>query len=88
VWEAFRLVFDNFLGNHEVRKYRQLVQQMLEDYRMVGCNMLLKVHFLHSHLDFFPTNLADISDEHGERLHQDISTAEKLQICTRGNQVE
>ena len=35
-----------------------------------------KLHILHSHLDFFPPNLGDVSDEHGERFHQDISTME------------
>ena len=29
--------------------------------------------FLRSHLDFFPENLATVSDEHGEQFHQDIS---------------
>ncbi|GBO02166.1 hypothetical protein AVEN_171774-1 [Araneus ventricosus] len=32
------------------------------------CNMSL-----HSHLEFFPENLVSVSDEHGERFHQDIS---------------
>jgi hypothetical protein len=39
--------------------------------------MSLKVHFLDSHLDFFPENLGVFSDEHGERFHQDISNMEK-----------
>ena len=39
--------------------------------------MSLKIHFLHSHLDFFPPNLGDVSDEHGERFHQDICQMEK-----------
>ncbi|UYV73934.1 hypothetical protein LAZ67_11001501 [Cordylochernes scorpioides] len=26
--------------------------------------MSLKIHFLHSHLDFFPDNLGAVSDEH------------------------
>jgi hypothetical protein len=39
--------------------------------------MFLKVHFLDSHLDFFPENLSTVSDEHGERFHQDISTIDK-----------
>jgi hypothetical protein len=34
--------------------------------------MSLKVHFLGSHLDFLPENLGAVSDEHGERFHQDI----------------
>ncbi|UYV67412.1 hypothetical protein LAZ67_5000499 [Cordylochernes scorpioides] len=43
----------------------------------LGCNMSLKIHFLHSHLDFFPDNLGAVSDEHGERFHQAISSMEK-----------
>ena len=38
--------------------------------------MSLKMHFLHSHLDFFPSNLGEVSDEQGERFHQDISVIE------------
>lgn len=34
--------------------------------------MSLKIHFLHSHLSFFPKNLGDESDEHGERFHQQM----------------
>jgi hypothetical protein len=32
--------------------------------------------FLDSHLDFSPQNLGNVSDEHGERFNQDISTME------------
>jgi hypothetical protein len=39
--------------------------------------MSLKVHFLGSHLDFFPENLGAVSDEQGERFHQDIYNMEK-----------
>ena len=35
--------------------------------------MSLKLHFLLSHLDFFYENMGAVSDEHGERFHQDIS---------------
>ena len=31
------------------------------------CRMSLKIHFLHSHLNFFPLNLGAVSDEHEER---------------------
>ena len=34
--------------------------------------MSLKIHVLHSHLDFFPENLGDEGDEHVERFHQQI----------------
>ncbi|KDR22417.1 hypothetical protein L798_02510, partial [Zootermopsis nevadensis] len=36
-----------------------------------------KMHFLPSHLDFFPSNCGAFSDEHGERFHQDISAMEQ-----------
>ncbi|GFX49456.1 uncharacterized protein TNCV_3342341 [Trichonephila clavipes] len=34
--------------------------------------MSVKVHFFHSHLDYFPENLGAVSEEQGERFHQDI----------------
>jgi hypothetical protein len=39
--------------------------------------MSLKVHFLVSHLNYLTENLGAVSDEHGERFHQDISNMEK-----------
>lgn len=39
--------------------------------------MSLKIHMLYSHLDVFPENLGAVSDEQGERFHQDISFIEK-----------
>ena len=39
--------------------------------------MNLKLHFLHSHLDFFPSNLVDFSEEEGERFHQDVKEMER-----------
>jgi len=34
------------------------------------------MHFLDSHLDFFPSNLGEVSEEQGERIHQGISVIE------------
>ncbi|KAJ8703931.1 hypothetical protein PYW07_011074 [Mythimna separata] len=65
------------LGNHKSDSYRELVSELLLSYQALGCNMSLKIHFLDSHLDFFPDNLGAASDEHGERFHQDISSMEK-----------
>ena len=39
--------------------------------------MSRKIHFRHSHFDFFTENCVAVSDEHGERFHQDISSMEK-----------
>jgi hypothetical protein len=38
--------------------------------------MSVKVHYLRSHLDRFPENLGDLSEEQGERFHQGIKTME------------
>jgi hypothetical protein len=32
--------------------------------------MSVKLHYLHSHLEFFRQNLGDVSEEHGECFHQ------------------
>ena len=39
--------------------------------------MSLNIHFLQSHLDFFPQNISKVSDEQGERFHQDIMAMEE-----------
>ena len=39
--------------------------------------MNIKVYFLHSHLDKFPDNCSNMSDEQGERFNQDIKTTEE-----------
>ncbi|KDR10593.1 hypothetical protein L798_15435, partial [Zootermopsis nevadensis] len=38
--------------------------------------MSLKMHFLRSHPDLFPSNSGAVSDERGERFFQDISAME------------
>ncbi|UYV64577.1 hypothetical protein LAZ67_3001230 [Cordylochernes scorpioides] len=76
-WNSFRNVLKNFLGSVKVENYRDIVNDLLLSYKALGCNMPLKIHFLHSHLDSFPDNLGAVSDEHYERFHQDISSMEK-----------
>ncbi|KAJ4436580.1 hypothetical protein ANN_16613 [Periplaneta americana] len=76
-WKAFRAVVTGFLGNKKSDNYEEIVASLLEHYRSLGCRMSIKLHYLHSHLEFFRPNLGDISEEHGERFHQDIETMEK-----------
>ena len=76
-WKAFRAVLQNFLGNKRSDDYKLLVNNLMEKYENMGCHMSLKLHFLHSHLDFFNPNIGDVSEEHGERFHQDISDMER-----------
>jgi len=71
-WDSFKFVVKGFLGNRRAQNYMELVNNLLQSYRKLGCNMSLKIHFLHSHLDFFPEKCGAVSDEHG-----DISSMEK-----------
>ncbi|UYV66499.1 hypothetical protein LAZ67_4001899 [Cordylochernes scorpioides] len=63
-WNSFRNVCKNFLGSVKVENYRDIVNDLFLSYKALECNMSLKIHFLHSHLDFFPDNLGAVSDEH------------------------
>lgn len=76
-WLSFKEVVENFLGNHKSENYEELVADMLRKYQQLGCLMNYKLHFLHSHLDYFPENLGDYSEEQGERFHQDIKEMER-----------
>ena len=66
-----------FLGRNKADHYKDLMETLLQTYCKLGSRMSLKMHYLHSHLDFFRSNLADVSEEHGERFHQDIQAMEK-----------
>ena len=72
-WEAFKSVCCGFLRNTRVPDYQAWIEKLLKSYEDMGCRMSLKIYFLHSHLNFFPSNLGAVSDEHGERFHQDIT---------------
>jgi hypothetical protein len=75
-WQAFKNVRNSFLGNHKAGNYPEIVSDLLTACKAIGCNMSLKVLFLDSHLDFFPENRGAVTEEHGERFHQDISNME------------
>ena len=76
-WKAFRMIVEGFLGNHRRDDYAMVVSNLIESYKKLGCRMSLKLHFLHSHLDFFWDYLGNVSEEHGERFHQDTQVMEK-----------
>ncbi|UYV77263.1 hypothetical protein LAZ67_15000281 [Cordylochernes scorpioides] len=67
-----------FWGNVKTENYSDFVNELfLLSYKPLGCNMSLMIHFQHSHLDLLPENIGAVSDEHGERFHQDISNMDK-----------
>ena len=50
---------------------------MLQNFQALGARMSIKLHFLFSHPYYFQKNLGDVSEEQGERFHQDIKTMEE-----------
>lgn len=77
-WKSFKDVVTGFLGNNKSKNYENLISKLLTSYHNMGCRMSLKIHLLDAHLDFFPENLGDVSDEQGERFHQDIARIERM----------
>ena len=56
-WNAFQLIVNEFLGKTRSQEYQQLVKDLIEKYVKLGCRVSIKLHYLHSHLDFFKPNL-------------------------------
>lgn len=76
-WHAFKSIIQNFLGNHRSPDYERIVDELLQSFKALGARMSIKMHFLSSHLDYFPDNCGDLSEEQGERFHQDIRVMEE-----------
>ena len=76
-WLSFNWICKDFFGSHKAAIYQDVVQDLLTSHKDMECNMSLKIHFLESHLVFFPENLGKVSDKHSERFHQDIMAMEK-----------
>jgi hypothetical protein len=75
-WHAFRELVTGFVGNRRTVKYEGLFEELLSLYQKVGCNISVKINFLSSNLDFILENRGSMSDDHGERFHQDIAPIE------------
>ena len=76
-WLSFKNVVKNFLGNTSASNYTEIVQKLLESYKALAFNVSIKLHYLHCHLASLPENLGTVSDEHGERFHQDLKVMEE-----------
>jgi hypothetical protein len=77
LWIAYLHFYVFFSGKHRSDDYEAIIEEMLIAFKAMGVNMSLKIHFLRSRLDFFPPDLGKVTDEHGERFHETISTIEK-----------
>ena len=77
-WSGFVGVVRGFLSGSKNEKYKDLVNKMLTSFHSLGARMSIKVHFLFGHLEKFPENPVDVSEEQGGRFHEDIKVMEEL----------
>ena len=77
VWSSFKEVSTKFLSNTKDVNYINIVKRMVRNFEKLGCLMNLKLHFLDSHVDQFPENNGDFSEQQGERFHQNLREFER-----------
>lgn len=78
-WKHIKNVIHQFLGNKKHENYRQIVSDMITAISNANVLMSLKIHMLKDHIDIcmvFPDNLGEVSDEHGEKFHQELKMME------------
>ncbi|GBO41843.1 hypothetical protein AVEN_239249-1 [Araneus ventricosus] len=46
-WLAFINIVKYFFGNTRAQNYTEILHKLLESYKMLGCHMSIKLHFLH-----------------------------------------
>ncbi|GFY18903.1 uncharacterized protein TNCV_3875911 [Trichonephila clavipes] len=80
-WNSFVFHMSNFLGKKRSDDHVELVESMLSNLKVLGCNMSIKIHFLHSHLDRFLQNLGDFSEE---QVKDSIRIFEQWKSVIRG----
>jgi hypothetical protein len=51
-WKVFENVCRIFIDNEKSGHYSEIMEKLISSYSVVGCNVSLKLHFLHYHLDF------------------------------------
>lgn len=60
-WNFFVKVDQSLVGSNKTDSYKELMDDMLNKLRNTGDNISIKIHDLHSYLDNFPENLADLN---------------------------
>ena len=76
-FQSFKSCCENFLGKYRSEDYEKICKDLVKNYEKAGCKMSYKLHILDQHLNFFPDDCSNYSDEMGERFHQEIKTMEK-----------
>ena len=70
-WRTYSTVIEGFLGNKRSSEYVSHVNELMKSFEKLEARMSIKIHFLQSHLDYFPENCRNYSEEQSERFHQE-----------------
>lgn len=76
-WLAFRNLVKDFLENTRIENFTEIVQQLLQSFKMLSRSESIKLNFLQSHLYDFLENLGAISAEQDERIHRGLKLMEE-----------
>lgn len=73
----FEDVVIKFLYNYKILDYKPKVMHRLDKFEPMSCSMRIKINFFHSHVDCFPENLGQVSEEEAIRFHQNIKNMKR-----------
>ena len=73
-WYWYVSVVKDFFEKTKVDYHQDLVKLMLSNFQVLGARISTKVYYLFNHLVRFSEILADLGEEQGKRIHEDIKT--------------
>ena len=62
-WQSLKSVVKNLLGNYQSTEYEKEIGELLKSFCQLRALMSIKLHFLRSHLNYFPKNSGDLSEK-------------------------
>jgi hypothetical protein len=75
--ELINKICEEISWQHQGPICKEVVRNMLDKFKLLGCKMSMKLQSLVSHLYYSPPNLGAVSEEQGERFHQDLKDVER-----------
>ena len=78
-WNSYVSVVKDFLflWKYKSTKLYGLVETMFAKFQALGARMNIKLQYLFCHLNHFPKNLGNMSEEQEERFHQNIKVMQE-----------
>lgn len=62
-WHSLVTLLKKFVGREKATKLKVLAETLLHRFHFLDCRMSIMLLFLNGHLDEFPTNHGDVSND-------------------------